>query len=161
MPLEEPWRVLVGKKCWHVSAGGVTSPSFTLALGEKIPRATPLRNETQPEIFRHHDGSVELLVWCTWRLQTEDRVLASSDQQTSGVAILKTLIDATVVAVNFWPPASDLRLDFSDGRTLMVFCDHVEPEASFSQNWELWVPGWEVTAGPGSALLIEPTTHVA
>lgn len=156
MPGEAPWSELAGKRCWHVSAGGVTAPSFLLVLGAQVPRAEPLRNESQPPNFRHNRGSVELLVWCSWRLQTPERVLASSDQETEGVIVLKRLIDTEVVAVKRWPPASDLQLDFSDGRTLMVFCDRVEAE-----NWELWIPGWTATAGPGSNLRVEQATNAA
>ena len=72
---------LVGKPCWHVSAGGRTAPSFVLVLGGRVPRDLPLKNPAQPEAFRNSRGEVELLVWSAWRLQRGPRVLATSDQK--------------------------------------------------------------------------------
>ncbi len=155
----KPWRKLIGEKCWHVSVGGATAPSFLLALGQKITRRRPLRNKAQPISYRKHRGSVELLVWCTWRLQTAERVLASSDQEEVGFAELRKLIGAEVAEASCDPPAWDLNVGFIDGRTLMVFCDHLEPEASCSQNWELWLPEFCATAGPGATFRIDESTQ--
>ena len=128
------FRNLVGEKCWHVSAGGVTAPSFLLAFGERILRARVLKNKAQPVIYRKFRGSLELLVWCTWRLQTEKSVIGSSDQGELGIVELRKLLGAEVADVKCQPPAWDLCVEFVDGRTLMVFCDHVAPDASCDSN---------------------------
>lgn len=146
---------MIGERCWHVSGGGVTVPSFKLVLGEKVRRPQPLKNRLQPKIFRENRGSVELLVWCSWRLQTSERALGTSDQGEIGISEVRKLVGAEVIDVECKPPAWDLRLAFSDGRILVVFCDHLQPEASFSQNWELWLPNLNLTAGSESNLLIE------
>ena len=144
--------MLEGLNCWHVSAGGSTAPSFKLVLGEKVPRAVPLRNVAQPEVFRLHRGSVELLVWCSWRLQTEDTVLATSDQGPGWVESLARLINGTVSHVTCSAPAWDLRLKFVGDMELLVFCDHFDSESSTLENWELYSPAGVVRAGPGAKL---------
>jgi hypothetical protein len=142
-------RRLVGQRCWHVSAGESTLPSFTLVLGDMIRRQRPLRNQSQPETFRLNRGSTELLVWCSWRLQDADSVLASSDQGTEPLTELQQLIGQSVVSVECTPPAWDLRLRFSNERVLVVFCDHADEGASIAQNWELYSVDKTIRTGPG------------
>jgi hypothetical protein len=144
--------LMVGETCWHVSRGGVTAPSFLLALGDRIPRARPLKNPTQPKSFRLSRGSVELLIWSSWRLQTSDSVLATSDQCEHGVAILDVLLGLAVTDIDCFEPAWDLRICFSEGKELVTFSDHLEPNASIASNWELWASGRHLTAGPGVTL---------
>lgn len=141
---------ILGVECWHVSAGGAVGPSFTLVLGEKVRRQHPLRNAAQPEEFQRSRGSVELLVWCSWRLQDASSVLATSDQAKDWVVALRELVGATVVAVECTPPAWDLRLEFSNGHVMMIFCDHGDEGASIAQNWELFLPTTTIRTGPGS-----------
>jgi hypothetical protein len=144
---------IVAASCWHVSAGGVTAPSFLLAFGARIPRSFPLNSPFQPEEFRQYRGEMELLVWSSWRLQTVTDILASSDQGDIGLVRLPTLIGLSVVEVSAAPPAWDLFLEFSNGIRLLTFSDHVSPDASIDQNWELWVDGRHLQAGPGATLL--------
>lgn len=143
---------LAGEKCWHVSAGGASAPSFLLVLGGKIPRDNVLQNPAQPDEFRRNRGSVELLVWCSWRLQGPSSVLASSDQE-NGTALLGDLTGQTIGAVTSLPPAWDLSIQFSDGRQLAVFCDHLEAGSPIETNWELWTNGKHLIAGPGARLI--------
>ncbi|WP_288100247.1 hypothetical protein, partial [Herbaspirillum sp.] len=88
-----------------------------------------------------------------------DRVLASSDQEEVGFAELRKLLGAEVAEVCCDPSAWDLNIDFVDRRTLMIFCDRLEPEASCSQNWELWLPEFSATAGPGATFRIAESTQ--
>jgi hypothetical protein len=150
MKPDEARMALVGQKCWYVSAGGKTAPSFMLALGDQVPRERPLRNPAQSPEFRKFRGSVELLVWCSWRLQRSAAVLASSDQGATGLPALQAIINLSVTDVVCSPPAWDLLVRFSDGLELVVFCDHVAPDASIEQNWELWSPQGHVGTGPGA-----------
>ena len=143
-------QALVGQTCWYVSAGGVSAPSFTLVLGDRVLRETPLSNPAHPEAFRKFRGTVELLVWCSWRLQGEAAVLASSAQEEAGLPHLDALVGATVAAIVCAAPAWDLVLDFSNGLRLQIFCDNVDPNSPASQNWELWAGDLYVSAGPGT-----------
>ena len=146
---------MLGTTCWHVSAGGSTAPSFVLVLGEKVPRSTPLRNMAQPQQYREYRGSVELLIWSSWRLQNSTTVLATSDQGERGLSQLASLNGQKVIGIKCLPPAWDLIIDFSDGQRLLTFSDHLEPDASISENWELWVDGRHLVAGPGNRLAQE------
>ncbi len=146
---------LVGKPCWHVSAGGRTAPSFVLVLGGRVPRDLPLKNPAQPEAFRNSRGEVELLVWSAWRLQRGPRVLATSDQGEAGTAPLRSLVGAAVESVTCAAPAWDLTIRLSDGIELVTFSDHLDPGASIEANWELWASGRYLRAGPGELLTEE------
>lgn len=141
---------LLGQKCWYVSAGGASAPSFRLAFGERVPLERRLRNPTNSTEFQKFRGSVELLVWCSWRLQRPGAVLASSDQGASGLSALDAIVNSTVTDVTCSLPAWDLLVRFSGGLELAVFCDHVAPDASIDQNWELWSPSGYVGTGPGT-----------
>ena len=141
---------LVSRRCWYVSSGGATAPSFMLIVGDKIPRDRELRNRHHPEDYRQNRGTHELLVWCSWRLQTNNEVLASSDQETDENSPLLALAGGEIAAVEVSSPAWDIRITFNDGRVLVVFCDHVPPAPSASRNWECWLPGHYVEAGPGT-----------
>jgi len=148
---------LRGLPCWYVSVGGVTSPTFQLALGEKIPRQVPLKNPAQSEEYRHHEGEMNLLVWCSWRLDGPDRPLTSSDDSPETIQReLGTLVGASVGSVSVVPPAWDLTIGFSNGLCLRIFCDHLPGDPSFDGNWDLW--GRQLTAfvGPGAACSIRP-----
>jgi hypothetical protein len=146
-------RKIIGAACWHISAGGVTAPSFILVMGDKIPRAAPLRNPSQPDDFKSFRGSIELLVWSSWRLQTKVDVLATSDQGEAGLPQLDSLVGVPVVDVVYYQPAWDLRIRFADGRELVTFSDHLGPQASIAENWEFWAAGKHLVAGPGTKLV--------
>lgn len=147
----EAIKELVGQNCWYVSAGGATAPSFTLVLGEKVLRERALRNLAHPLEFRTNRGSVELLVWCSWRLQSTTQVFASSDQGEFGLQVLKNVEGTTILETNCYPPAWDLSIRFSNGLELSIFCDHIEPNCSISQNWEFSGPRGYVATGPGTS----------
>lgn len=151
--LEAALDELVDQTCWHVSAGGVTWPSFMLALGKKIPRSIPLKNEAQPLVFRENDPSVSLLIWCSWRLELASGMLGSSDGGPASESLLGQLTGKTVRIVERSEPAHDLTVLFDDLTRLKIFSDHVDSEeCSFEQNWELTTPNYEISAGPGSTI---------
>lgn len=155
--IPESCQELVGKKCWHVSAGGVTSPSFVLVLGEKVPRPVPLKNQAQPVDFRENRGSVELLVWCSWRLNSQAEVVASSSQDPCFDLKLRELVGSRVESVDCVPPFWDLSVRFSNSIELQVFSNNVISEESALENWELWLPLGVTSVGPGSRVSFEPS----
>lgn len=146
-----------GARCWYVSVGAPTLPTFHLVMGDQIPRERPLRRTDAPEAFRKYTGSVELLVWSAWRLQCEEEVIGGSRQAgdaiVSAVSRLRgeTLQDVACVA-----PAWDINVVFTGGFRLSVFCDAVAPAEAFEQNWDFRVPGYLISAGPGCELLVKP-----
>lgn len=139
---------LVGKRIWHVNAGGSAGSTFSLALGANVPRETALDNPDVSPRFRNFRGEYGLYVWCTSRFVGAN-CLASSDQDHQVFAkTLHLLTDSVISAARIHGPLHDLRLETTAG-VLDVFCDHVPPDMSFDGNWELTFPGGSLNIGPG------------
>jgi hypothetical protein len=143
------------KVCWHVSVGGCTLPTFSLAIGEKKRREKELQNSAQPYDFRKYELEVSFFVWCTWRLDYGDSVVTSSncdpEEITSG---LKRLIGKSIQRIELFAPAWDLDLYFDDGSSLSVFCNNAGKKPSFDGNWQAKLQRTRVYAGPGEKLRI-------
>lgn len=144
---------MVGRTIWYVSCGGAVGRSFSLAIGEKVLRESPIEGGVQDD-FSSYRGEFALYVWCTWRLDAGD-VAASSDQESEAFQpVLARLVNAKIRRAIARTRFADLTLE-TDDCVLQVFCDHIPPDSSFDGNWELvhpegalYVgPGWEVRAG--------------
>lgn len=147
---------LLGLRCWYVSCGGAAGPTFTLVLGKKVARPVPLTNLAHAENYRQNEGEANLLVWCSWRLDEPDQPVTSSDDTTQAIAQgLGRIVGATLTSLEASPPAWDLKLAFSNGLRLSVFCDHVPGDPSFDGNWELWQQDKAFFVGPGNQVLAE------
>jgi len=143
-------RQALGAACWYVSVGGSSLPSFSLALGKQMPRETPLKNRAHSGEFRRCEGEFTLLVWCAWRLDSDDSPIASSDDNESTITTsLRLLNGESLQDVSVQAPAWDCVLAFSSGLTLRIFCDHTEKQPSFDGNWEWTSPGVRISTGPG------------
>src|SRR5438270_7954122 len=142
--------------CWYVSCGGAAGPSFQLALGRKVSRSLPLKNAAHPEDYRLHEGEANLLVWCSWRLDSAEGPLVSSDcSSTAIMQHLQRLKGATLLGCAPISPAWDLKAIFDNDCCLYIFCDHVGDDASLDSNWELWCQGIAAIVGTGSRLTWE------
>lgn len=150
--------LLIGMQCWYVSSGGkYVGSTFSLALGDKVPRNIPLTNQAHSSEFRNYEGEANLIAWCTWRLDGPDSPETSSDDTEAGMqSALQGLIGARIVDMVIERPAWDLRLLFSPFHRLWLFCDHVPGEPSFDGNWELYTRDEAYYFGPGAKLEIEP-----
>ncbi len=145
-----------GLRCWYVSCGGAAGPTFQLALGNKVPRRTLLKNAAHPEEYRRFEGEANLLVWCDWRLDGADSPLTSSDDSPANISSqLGKLVGTIIESVAVVAPAWDLTIRFSGNLTLRVFCDHVPGDPSFDGNWELWRQEIAVLVGPGARSIVE------
>ena len=102
---------LIGLECWYASFGGKhLGSSFSLAFGNKVPRAVPLSNTAHPEEFRTDEGSANLVVWCSWRLDSQESPESSSDDTDEGIKrALSGLVGAKVVDVFVERSGWDLR----------------------------------------------------
>jgi hypothetical protein len=147
-----------GKKCWHITVGGVTFPNFTLALGRKIKRESPLQNPKQSKQFRNYEGELSFFVRCSWRLEHGQSMIASSDdEEADGSKGLRKILGKVLVGVKVEPPAWDLELTFSDGWRLKIFCDRSDSEPEFRKNWHAGIQNKKIYAGPGTKLeIVEP-----
>ena len=137
-------------RCWHVSAGEPTLPTFCLALGRKVPRQRQLRNANQPLVYRRFEGEAQLLVSCAWRLQRRGIVVAGSrDEDSRIINALELLRGARVLRTRLRGVAWDLEIGFSGGITLAMFGDLARGPVEYTNNWQLEVGRRVLVAGPG------------
>lgn len=133
--------LLAGKRCWHVSSGGAAGTTFQLALGKKIARKRPLRGVQHSAEYRHFEGEVILVAWCSWRLEADGRATTGSgDSSAAAARALKVLLGQSIVAAKIPVPSWELSVAFTSGLSLSLFPDHVGAEPIFPDNWELWGP---------------------
>lgn len=144
-----------GRRCWHVSVGGVTLPRFGLALGRRILRGSPLRNKAQPTVFRRYRPDVAIYVWCSWRLESRNRFVASS-QSAERVLVkgLNQLVGRRLSGAEVVPPVWDLVLHFDRAMCLRVFCDRDPREKSSPGNWDATIGPRGLFVGPGRHAVI-------
>ena len=127
---------LIGSKCWHVSVGGATWPSFLLALGGERVRAKPLVNPRSPRRYRENRGERELIVWTGWRLTRDCHyVCTSSDGRRRGRSLRQ--IEGSHIVEASMGDLGDLTLRFSGGWRLDVFNNRSATHDD-TMNWELW-----------------------
>jgi hypothetical protein len=143
-------RKLIGQPCWDVGCGGSVGSSFNLALGKKIRRKRELTKleKRLPKIHQRYEQEFSLLVWCTWRLSRKDILLVTSDDCDSNrrwCRLLKQLIDLRITDISVVNQFCDLKILFSNGYQLDIFCDHGNKEPSIDTNWELFVTESGVT----------------
>lgn len=144
------------KDCWYVSCGGAASSTFQLALGEKISRDFVIPNRAHSDDFRKFEGEANLLVWCSWRLDSDVAPLTSSDDTVEHVtSALEKLVGRAIAAVTVDLPGWDLHLEFTGGLRLHIFCDHVPGDPSFDGNWQLSLTDKMIAIGIGSKCEIE------
>ncbi len=145
-----------GLCCWYVSCGGAAGSTFQLALGNKVLRRIPIKNQAHSEEYRRFEGEANLLVWCCWRLDGPDAPLVSWDDANETVEKeLARFIGAHIESVSLLPPAWDLTIRFSNGLHLRIFCDHLPGNPSFDGNWDLFLQGTQLCVGPGARYSIE------
>jgi hypothetical protein len=141
--------------CWHVSVGGCTLPSFSLALGSKVKRKRALRNPAQPAAFQKYEPQIAFFVWCAWRLERGDLMVTSDDGDEGEITRgLERIIGRSVTRIGITAPMWDLVIQFNDGLRLTVFCNQMGNNERLSSNWHATVRHIKVYAGPGSKFRI-------
>jgi hypothetical protein len=151
---------LLGREVWFVNSGGAAGSSFSLSLGERVPRDTPLQNRSVSADFQKNAGQFSLYVWCTWRLQLGDSIASSDQDEKEAKPLLETLVGKKVASVEVAGRCFDLRLLIGDAQ-LDVFCDHVPPQPSYDSNWELVVRDTAtLVVGPGFLIDLEEPVRV-
>ncbi len=154
--LPEIFRYCLNKTCWHVSVGGCTLPSFSLAIGDKIKRKKALKNTAQPAKFRAYTPEISIFIWCAWRLDSSNLVIATNDGDESAITReLKRIRDKSIVSIDVNPPAADLVIQFQNDLRLMVFCNRMRTTPILERNWQAQFGQTRILAGPGSRLEIK------
>jgi hypothetical protein len=148
---------MCGQRCWYVSVGGCTLPTFQLAFGEKVRRQRPLKNTAHSQEYREFEAEISLLVWCSWRLDSPSGPVTSSDDNEEHICEgLSRLRGAKVSTASARGPGWDLRVRFSNRLVLRIFCDHVPGDPTFSTNWELWQREQLLEVAAGSRVAFSP-----
>lgn len=145
-----------GQPCWYVGVGGCTGPSFSLSIGSKQPRQMRLNNPAASEDFSKYYAKYRFLIWCTWRLECGNSVIASSDSADADIVSgIRKLVGKQLQLIEVDHPAFDLTLKFSGHFTMRVFCDHTESDPSFDGNWEAVIDDKRLSVGPGTKTRIQ------
>ena len=134
--IHEKVKPLLGQKPWRVKLGW--GSFITFDFGEKITQEGG-----------HVFGEWHLWVLhCAWRIETEDLVLAASQDNRDNLAIaVKVMGDASVLSIEILAPALETIIQFENGVCLRLFPMHTEKYDS----WQLFTPERKVlTIGPGS-----------
>ena len=150
---------LIDKPCWYVGTGGAAGSSFSLSLGEKVPR-DPREGEFRlrkrlskrpVQEFDYFEAEAKSIIWCTWRLDGPSAPLSSSDDvEATRTKALKELVGSHITAVSVDTFSWDVSIHFDTGKTLRVFCDHVPGDPSIETNWEVFGRTHYYGFGPGA-----------
>lgn len=127
--LERYTQAFCGVTCESVRCGGAAWPSIHLMMG--------------------NGGSHEVLIWCSWRLQSGETLLASSAQHAEVAHVLDRLVGDRVVAFDCRDPAAGAILRFASGLELHIRADPGDPHVP---SWSLWTPRGSLRVGPGARL---------
>ena len=145
-----------GLPCWRAYTSAGNSPG--ICLGKRVPRPEAEAMRSRPrwrdlplDSDRFFTSEAQFIIWCTWRLDSNDRPISSSDDaEESASAAIKQLAGTSLQSAKVNLPAGDLELLFSNAQRLRVFCDHVPGDPSFDGNWELFLLQSHVMVGPGA-----------
>lgn len=146
---------LNGKICWSI-IGGSERSDISIKFGKKIPRKKPIPNIHLTDDEKLYEGEYSFLIECTWRLESNDKVLHSwmdaSPQNKLLQKRLKRLINSKVKKVEVSLPFYDLSIYFSNSLCLKIFCDQTTDEYD---NYSFYTPGKVYTVGCCSKLKFE------
>lgn len=146
-----------GLPCWRAYTSAGKSPGLLLGRKVRRPEADAMRGRPRwkdlpPDSDRFFTSQVKLIIWCSWRLDGDDRPISSSDDaEEKASEVIGDLSGTTLQHAKVIPPAGDIELHFSNGQCLRVFCDHVPGDPSFDGNWELFVEESHMMVGPGAS----------
>lgn len=124
----EAVRSLVGRKCCFVFPGSEGSSRLDLHFSPTSSRRKPLTNRALTDEERSLQGEYGLFIACSWRLCTSTSIETSAqcalEKWPRYVDIVKSLVGDTVTLVSLSEGLPyDLRVQFTSGRTLELFCD--------------------------------------
>lgn len=120
---------LSGKECWGVVGGPGTGSVISLSIGEKYPSKNPSKNTFLSDLVRSNDSEYSLLVSCPWRIEDSSEILCGShhtnDNDGPYQSGFERIVGSNIIETYCSAPALDLRLDFSNGVALSVFCAEI------------------------------------
>jgi hypothetical protein len=136
--IENKASLLLGQKAWGAELG--VGSFVTIEFGSRRPAT---------EASERPHGEWHLWVYCcAWRLETEDEVVAASEDPRQKLqAAVQRLNNRVLQAVKVERPALETTFTFDDELTLRLF-------PIFSKDFEHWMlydpNGFVLTVGPGT-----------
>jgi hypothetical protein len=126
---------LLGESLWDVVAGETTGSNVLFKFGRRF-RARDVYTKPTPSEEDIFVGELELMVWCSWRIETgEARLLCGcGDLHNEGGPMLtglQKLVGDTVAEVSLGP-FLDLLIVLSSRRKLRLFCDRKEDDLEWA-----------------------------
>jgi hypothetical protein len=123
---------LVGEECWGVVCGEGSGSVLGLKIGVRTPRQKPVNNPHLSELVRRYDCAWSMLIWCSWRIDSDSHVVAGSHMSNANngpmVAGSQSICGQRITAVTCSSPAFDLRVNFENKCSLVVHCSAVGKE---------------------------------
>jgi hypothetical protein len=152
--LRKELTALSGLTCWGI-VGGSDTQRLAIDFGSKRRWRVPLTNPKLSEEQRRYGGVPSLFVECAWRLDGEHEVLrCSSERGDEGE--LGVLVGSSVKRSELREPGLDCEIAFTNGVSLLVFCDSgSETEDDCNDNYSLFLEREVVTVGPRSRIVVE------
>ena len=157
--LSRALETFVGRTCLGHTAGGSAGSHVSLEFEPRVPRLRPLTNPALSEEQRLTEAEYAVFVLCTWRLDSEDKVICGAwDDNSEGGPMLRgldQLIGKKLEAFSLTKPGLDLELRFA-GASFRIFCDNVS-EVDMEDNYSVFLPGEIFTVAARSLIEREDT----
>lgn len=153
-------RKMKGVKCWATVFGGGNTGSIHLHMGRKIRLDHERRNPNLPRAVRTHEGEHSLLVWSSWRMQQDGRIIASSESDNATLNEIRNVLNGRRVdEVWLYNDTWDLWVFFDNGLRLTVFCDLMFDEPGGIENWSYRAGDrWVLANTQGGLDITEPAS---
>lgn len=148
---------IIGKNCWAVIAGPGTGSVINLYFGEKRRRARALTNPHLTPDERAFEGEKGVVVYSSWRLESTGEILSTSQNVGPDGIDLNQLLrvkGSVVDSIEFVSSLHDLRVGFSSGIALAVFCD-IATGMEDDSNYVLFNETTSVAVTPTGRLAVE------
>ena len=119
--------LLKDKPLWGMSAGNKKGCNLHFRFGAELPEEKQIFLINVPDAYpREYQGEYDLFIKCTWRLDSQEKVLCSNKSYFRTVCRGLNKIKGKVVRdIELHFPGYDLTLYFDKGLTFKIFCDAV------------------------------------
>ncbi len=120
---------LIGLECWGVTCGEGSGSVLKIDIGDKITRATPLKNPHLSNIVRVNESSICFMLYSPWRLESKSEVLCGSHSPNDNTGVMvrgvNCILGQTIKSIVCKMPAFDLCIVFSNELKLVVHCSNI------------------------------------
>ena len=147
--IDSTLQALTGKQAWGTTR--THGSMFFLEIGQPLPRGK------EKKVHGEWQFLVEM---CHWRIETEDSVLAGSDDEQELIDdAFANLELGHVESVTALSPSHDLEIVFSSGIRLRTFTTSSAAKGQWKQ-WQLYCPDDNVWTADASGGLSQRNSYV-